>query len=110
MALLRAHRGLPKNRALIKFLSETGRARAPAEDREPLPAGPRQGHALRGCQELHFTIDEKQHSIELTEKGVDLISGDVNDSTFFIMPDVGGSHRGHREERRRHRGEGQTQG
>src|SRR5690606_4396805 len=37
----------------------------------------------------YFTIDEKQHSIEMTEKGLDLISGDVDDSQFFILTDVG---------------------
>ncbi|MEO5585939.1 MAG: SEC-C metal-binding domain-containing protein, partial [Flavobacteriales bacterium] len=41
-------------------------------------------------QEIYFTIDEKQHSIEMTEKGLDLISGDVDDPKFFILTDVGG--------------------
>ncbi|MBK9600168.1 MAG: hypothetical protein IPO60_18055 [Flavobacteriales bacterium] len=42
-------------------------------------------------QEIYFTIDEKQHSIEMTEKGLDLISGDVDDPQFFILTDVGGA-------------------
>jgi preprotein translocase subunit SecA len=57
--LLRAHRGLPKNSALIKFLSEPGVRALLAEDGEPLPAGPKQGDA-QGGPELYFTIDEKQ--------------------------------------------------
>ncbi|MCB0782883.1 MAG: hypothetical protein KDC02_01395, partial [Flavobacteriales bacterium] len=39
----------------------------------------------------YFVIEEKHNQIELTEKGLDLISGDVNDAQFFIMPDVGGT-------------------
>lgn len=42
-------------------------------------------------QEIYFTIDEKQHSIEMTEKGLDLISGDVDNPQFFILTDVGGA-------------------
>ncbi|MEO8591321.1 MAG: preprotein translocase subunit SecA [Flavobacteriales bacterium] len=90
MALLRAYRGLPKNGALIKFLSESGvRAHLLKVENNYLQD---QGKEMPKVDaELYFTIDEKQHGIELTEKGVDLISGDMNDSTFFIMPDVGGN-------------------
>ena len=89
MALLRAYRGLPKNSALIKFLSEAGvRAHQQRTENNYLQD---QGKEMPKVDaELFFTIDEKQHGIELTEKGVDLISGDVKDPTFFIMPDVGG--------------------
>jgi preprotein translocase subunit SecA len=88
MALLRAYRGLPKNSALIKFLSETGiRAHLQKTENNYLQD---QGKDMPKVDaELYFTIDEKQHGIELCEKGVDLISGDVNDPSFFIMPDVG---------------------
>ncbi len=90
MALLRAYRGLPKNSALIKFLSETGmRAQLQKTENHYLQD---QGKEMPKVDaELYFTIDEKQHGIELTEKGNDLISGDVNDPQFFIMPDVGGT-------------------
>ena len=90
MALLRAYRGLPKNGALIKLLSENGvRAHLLKTENNYMQD---QGKDMPKVDiELYFTIDEKQHGIELTEKGVDLISGDVNDATFFIMPDVGGS-------------------
>jgi preprotein translocase subunit SecA len=90
MALLRAHRGLPKNSALIKFLSEPG-IRAHLQKTENFYLQDQGKEMPKVDAELYFTIDEKQHGIELTEKGVDLISGDVNDPTFFIMPDVGGS-------------------
>jgi len=90
MALLRAYRGLPKNSALIKFLSEGGvRAHLLKTENNYLQD---QGKEMPKVDlELYFTIDEKQHGIELTEKGVDLISGDMNDVSFFIMPDVGGN-------------------
>ena len=90
MALLRAHRALPKNSALIKFLSENG-VRAHLQKTENFYLQEQGKDMPKVDAELYFTIDEKQHGIELTEKGVDLISGDVNDPSFFIMPDVGGS-------------------
>jgi len=90
MALLRAHRALPKNSALIKFLSENG-VRAHLQKTENFYLQDQGKDMPKVDAELYFTIDEKQHGIELTEKGVDLISGDVNDPSFFIMPDVGGS-------------------
>ncbi|MCC6542262.1 MAG: preprotein translocase subunit SecA [Flavobacteriales bacterium] len=90
MALLRAYRALPKNSALIKFLSENG-VRAHLQKTENHYLQDQGKDMPKVDAELYFTIDEKQHGIELTEKGVDLISGDVNDPAFFIMPDVGGS-------------------
>ncbi len=90
MALLRAHRGLPKNSALIKFLSEPG-VRAHLQKTENHYLQDQGKEMPKVDAELFFTIDEKQHGIELTEKGVDLISGDANDPQFFIMPDVGGT-------------------
>ena len=90
LALLRCHRGLPKNNALIKFLSETG-VRALLQKTENFYLQDQGKEMPKVDAELYFTIDEKQHGIELTEKGVDLISGDVNDPEFFVMPDVGGT-------------------
>ncbi|MBX2979943.1 MAG: preprotein translocase subunit SecA [Flavobacteriales bacterium] len=90
LALLRAHRGLPKNSALIKYLSETG-VRALLQKTENFYLQDQGKEMPKVDAELFFTIDEKQHGIELTEKGVDLISGDVNDPEFFVMPDVGGT-------------------
>ena len=81
---------MPKNSALIKFLSEAG-VRAHLQKTENYYLQDQGKEMPKVDAELYFTIDEKQHGIELTEKGVDLISGDVNDRSFFIMPDVGGT-------------------
>jgi preprotein translocase subunit SecA len=90
MALLRAYRALPKNSALIKYLSETGvRAHLQRIENNYLQD---QGKDMPKVDaELYFTIDEKMHSIELCEKGLDLIGGDVGDTGFFVLPDVGGT-------------------
>ena len=88
--------GLPKNNALIKFLSEPG-VRAHLQKTENHYLQDQSKEMPKVDQELYFVIDEKHHSIELTEKGMDLISGDVNDPHFFILPDVGGGHRRDRE-------------
>ncbi|MBK6753908.1 MAG: preprotein translocase subunit SecA [Flavobacteriales bacterium] len=88
IALLRAHRGLPKNNALIKFLSEPG-VRAHLQKTENFYMQDQSKEMPKVDLELFFVIEEKQNQIELTEKGVDLISGDVQDAHFFIMPDVG---------------------
>ena len=90
LALLRAHRGLPKNSALIKFLSEPG-MRALLQKTEAYYMQDQQKEMPKVDQELFFVIDEKHNSIELVEKGLDLISGDVDDNQFFILTDVGGA-------------------
>lgn len=89
VALLRAHRGLPKNKALIKYLSEPG-IKAHLQKTENFYMQ-EQGKKMKQIdRELFFVIEEKQNTIELTDKGIDLISG--NDGReFFIMPDIGAS-------------------
>ncbi len=88
MALLRAHRGLPKNKALIKFLSEQGvRALMQKTENHFMQDQSKEMHKVDA--ELFFVIDEKNNTIELTEKGVDLISTHNNESNFYSMPDVG---------------------
>jgi len=87
IALLRAHRGLPKNKALIKYLSESG-IKAHLQKTENFYMQ-EQGKRMKEIdRELFFVIDEKQNTIELTDKGIDLISG-ADDRDFFIMPDIG---------------------
>ncbi|HLU86135.1 MAG TPA: preprotein translocase subunit SecA [Taishania sp.] len=87
IALLRAHRGLPKNKALIKFLSEPG-IKAHLQKTENFYMQ-EQGKRMREIdKELFFVIDEKLNTIELTDKGIDLISG-KDDRDFFVMPDIG---------------------
>ncbi|MFZ1617838.1 MAG: preprotein translocase subunit SecA [Flavobacteriales bacterium] len=90
LALLRAHRGLPKYGALIKFLSEPG-VRSLLQKTESRYLQDQQKEMPFVDQEIYFTIDEKQNSIEMTEKGLDLISADVEDTQFFILTDVGGA-------------------
>ena len=86
--LLRAYRGLPKNKALIKFLSEDG-IRALLQKTENFYMQDQGKEMPKVDEELFFVIDEQHNSIELTDKGIDLITSSTDDSAFFIMPDVG---------------------
>ncbi len=88
LALLRAFRGLPKNKALIKFLSETG-IRQILTKTENFYMQDQQREMHKVDAELYFVIDEKNNSIELTEKGIELITATGEDASFFILPDVG---------------------
>ncbi len=86
--LLRAHRGLPKNKALIKYLSEPGiKTFLQKTENYYLQDQSREMHKVD--VELFFIIDEKHNTIELTEKGIDLISTSSEDADFFVLPDVG---------------------
>jgi preprotein translocase subunit SecA len=87
IALLRAHRGLPKNKTLIKFLSEPG-VKVHLQKTENTYLQEQGKHMKKIDAELFFVIDEKNNTIELTAKGIDLISGS-DDKDFFIMPDIG---------------------
>ncbi|MCB0430026.1 MAG: preprotein translocase subunit SecA [Flavobacteriales bacterium] len=88
MALLRSHRGLPKNKALIKFLSEPGvKAQLVSTENYYMQDQGKEMHKVD--QELYFVIDERHNTIELTEKGIDLITAQGEDPSFYIMPDVG---------------------
>jgi preprotein translocase subunit SecA len=90
LALLRAFRGLPRNKALIKFLSEPGiRAQLQKTENHYLQDNAKEMPIVDA--ELFFTIDEKVNSIELQEKGTELITDNSDDKDFFIMPDIGGS-------------------
>ncbi|MGB0915410.1 MAG: preprotein translocase subunit SecA [Crocinitomicaceae bacterium] len=86
-ALLRAFRGLPRNKALIKYLSEPG-IRAHLQKTENFYMQEQGKHMKKIDVELYFVIDEKNNTIELTDKGITLISGN-DDKEFFIMPDIG---------------------
>ncbi|MBI4946592.1 MAG: preprotein translocase subunit SecA [Bacteroidetes bacterium] len=88
LALLRAHRGLPKNKALIKFLSEQGN-RAILHKTESYYMQDQNKEMPKADAELYFTIDEKNNSVDLAEKGIDLITDNSGDSKFFVLPDVG---------------------
>ena len=86
--LFRAYRGLPKNKALIKFLSEPG-VRLGMQKTENFFMAEQSKHMHIVDDELYFVIDEKHNSIELTEKGIDLISAGTDDPDFYILPDIG---------------------
>ncbi|MCE2612653.1 preprotein translocase subunit SecA [Flavobacteriaceae bacterium D16] len=85
--LLRVHRGLPKNKALIKFLSEEG-IKLLLQKTENFYMQDNNREMPKVDAELLFVIDEKNNQIELTDKGIEYISGD-EDSNFFVMPDIG---------------------
>ena len=89
MNLLRAFRGLPRNKALIKFLSEDG-IRAQLQKTENFYMQDQNKEMHKVDAELFFVIDEKSNSIELTEKGLDLMTSSTENKDFFILPDVGG--------------------
>ena len=86
IALLRAHRALPKNKNLIKYLSEPG-IKAHLQKTENQYMADQGKHMKKIDAELFFVIDEKNNTVELTEKGIDLISG-KGDRQFFVMPDI----------------------
>jgi preprotein translocase subunit SecA len=88
LLLLRAYKGLPKNNALIKFLSEEGNKSLLLKT-ENFYMQNNSKDMPKVTEELFFVIDEKANSIELTEKGLDLISTSVENASFFILPDVG---------------------
>lgn len=88
MALLRAFRGLPKNKALIKFLSE-GNHRQILQKVENYYMQEQNRNMPKVDAELFFVIDEKNNQVELTEKGIELITASGEDPSFFILPDVG---------------------
>jgi preprotein translocase subunit SecA len=86
--LLQAHKGLPKYKALIKLLSEEGnKALMLKTENHYMQEQSKNMHLV--TDELFFIIEEKLNSVELTEKGIDLITGSSDDSAFFIMPDIG---------------------
>ncbi len=86
--LLKAHRALPKNSALIKFLSEQG-VRQLLLDTEGVYMSENNKRMPEIDQDLLFVIDEKSNSVDLTDKGIDLITEDGEDTGFFVIPDVG---------------------
>jgi len=88
MLLLRAYKGLPKNSALIKYLSEEGNKSLLLKT-ENFYMQNNSKEMPKVTDELYFIIDEKANTIELTEKGIDLVSTSVEDASFFILPDVG---------------------
>ncbi|MBN1197963.1 MAG: preprotein translocase subunit SecA, partial [Bacteroidales bacterium] len=86
--LLRCHHGLPKNKALIKFLSEPGmKALMQKTQNFYLAEQAKNMHIID--DELFFVIDEKHNTIELTEQGIDLLTESYQETNFYILPDIG---------------------
>jgi preprotein translocase subunit SecA len=88
LLLLRAHKGFPKNKAIIKFLSEQGN-KTLMHKTENFYMQENSKNMHKVTDELYFVIDEKNNSIELTEKGHDLITTSAEDHNFFVLPDIG---------------------
>ncbi|RWZ87752.1 MAG: preprotein translocase subunit SecA [Hydrotalea sp. AMD] len=87
LLLYRAFRGLPKNNALIKYLSEPGmRMKLQKAENYYMADQSREMHIVDA--ELYFYIDEKNNSVELTDKGINLITKSGEDPHFFILPDI----------------------
>jgi preprotein translocase subunit SecA len=85
--LLRVYRGMPKNKALIKFLSEEG-VKQLLQKTENFYMQDNNREMPKIDAELYYVIDEKNNQIELTDKGVDYLSG-KDDPDFFVMPQIG---------------------
>ncbi len=88
LALFRAHRAMPKYKPLIKVLSETG-MKTVLQKTENFYLADNKRNMPEADKPLYFVIDEKDNSVDLTERGIDLITGEGEDSSFFILPEIG---------------------
>jgi preprotein translocase subunit SecA len=86
--ILRANRGLPKHNRLMKLFADPGNKKLMQQtEMEYLRDQSRRMHEID--DELYYAIDEKDHSINLSEKGREILSGSAGDKDFFVLPDVG---------------------
>ena len=87
LAVFRAHKALPRNKPLIKFLSEQGTKAALLKSEEVYMAD---NNRLmpEATDPMYFVIDEPNNTVELTDKGIDYITGDTEDPHFFVLPDI----------------------
>ena len=88
LALFRSYKALPKNKALIKFLSEQG-VKVQLQKTEEFYMQENNKNMHIATDPLFFVIDEKHNSIELTDKGIDALTSSSEDPDFFVLPDVG---------------------
>jgi preprotein translocase subunit SecA len=88
LPLLRAYRGLPKNKPLIKFLSEPG-IKTVLQKVEATHMQDQGKEMKKVDAELYFVIDEKHNSVELTEKGIQLMASYTGDGSLFVLPNIG---------------------
>lgn len=88
LLLFRAYKGLPKLKPLIKYLSEPG-VKSQMLKTEAFYMQENNKNMPVVTDELYFVLDEKNNSVELTDKGIDLLSSTVNETDFFVLPDIG---------------------
>ena len=87
LALFRCHKALPKSKPLIKFLSEPG-IKAGMQATEEIYMEHNNKRMPEAVEPLFFVIDEKLNSVDLTDKGIDLITGNSSDPNLFVLPDI----------------------
>ena len=87
LSLYRSHKALPKNKALIKYLSEPG-IKAGMLKTEEIYMEQNNKRMPEAVEPLYFVIDEKLKSVDLTDKGIELITGNASDPTLFVLPDI----------------------
>ncbi|MCM1482937.1 MAG: preprotein translocase subunit SecA, partial [Muribaculaceae bacterium] len=87
LLLFRAYKGLPKNSALIRFLSQEGMKNILLET-EAYYLQDNSREMPKATEPLYFVIDEKNRSVELTDKGIDELTGSSTDPGFFVLPDI----------------------
>jgi preprotein translocase subunit SecA len=87
LALYRSHKALPKNKPLIKFLSEPG-IKTGMLKTEAIYIEQNNRRMPEAIEPLYFVIDEKMNSVDLTDKGIELITGNASDPTLFVLPDI----------------------
>jgi preprotein translocase subunit SecA len=87
LSLFRAHKALPKNKALIKYLSEQG-TKAALLKTEEIYMADNNRMMPEATDPMYFVIDEQNNTVELTDKGIDYITGDTEDPHFFVLPDI----------------------
>ena len=87
LSLFRSHKALPKNKALIKLLSEPG-VKTGMLKTEEIYLEQNNKRMPEAVEPLYFVIDEKHNSVDLTDKGIELLTGNLSDQTFFVLPDI----------------------
>ena len=87
LSLFRSHKALPKNKALIKLLSEPG-VKTGMLKTEEFYMEQNNRRMPEATEPLYFVIDEKHNSVDLTDKGIELITGNASDQSLFVLPDI----------------------
>ncbi|MBQ8335971.1 MAG: preprotein translocase subunit SecA [Bacteroidaceae bacterium] len=87
LSLFRSHKALPKNKALIKLLSEPG-VKTGLLKTEEVYMEQNNRRMPEATEPLYFVIDEKHNSVDLTDKGIELITGNSSDQNLFVLPDI----------------------